>query len=276
MPKLYIILGFAVAFTLALVPSKLSAQTTCPSVPSNTGSVTFSTTIPADGTYKIWTRMRPNSSDVNANSFFLQIGNQCAVKVGDNTAALPVNTWTWVDFRDGDTTQKTIFALSQGSQTLKIIGNEANVHVDKILLITGDDPCIPLNEGNNCTIAATPTLTPTSQPPTLTPLPTGIPTSTPPVSNDTIKPTVSITNPLNGAVVSRRSTVSITALASDNVAIDHVTFSVGGNTSTDYTAPYSYSWSVSGKPNSSYTITTTAYDTSNNTATQTIRVTSNK
>lgn len=125
---------------------------------------------------------------------------------------------------------------------------------------------VALCEGT-CGTVVNPTNTPI---PTLTPTPTKIP------SSDTTKPTVTITNPLNGAVVARRGNVTIAASASDNVGVDRVTFSVGGNTSTVYNAPYSYNWSVAGKPNARYTITVTAYDAANNSASQTITVTSSK
>jgi len=127
-----------------------------------------------------------------------------------------------------------------------------------------------------------PTSTPTpSNSPLATPTPTRTPTPTvtlspTPSTLDTIKPTVSITNPTNGAIVTRRSTVTITATASDNLAVDRVQFSVAGNVHIDYTSPYSYSWSVSGKPNSSYIITAIAYDARGNSASHSISVSSRK
>lgn len=135
--------------------------------------------------------------------------------------------------------------------------------------------------------SVTPTLsipTPTSPLPTFTPIPTLTPTRTPTPfptatiipTSDTTKPTVSITSPQNGVTIRRRSTVTISAGASDNVGVDRVTFTVDGNSSSDYTSPYQYAWSVPGKPNTSYTIRAIAYDTSNNTAVSQISVKSNK
>lgn len=61
-----------------------------------------------------------------------------------------------------------------------------------------------------------------------------------PGSGDTIAPTVSITNPANGAIVARKSTVTITATASDNVGVTRVDFLVNGALQcSDTTAPYS-------------------------------------
>lgn len=98
--------------------------------------------------------------------------------------------------------------------------------------------------------------TPTIVAPTLTPLP-----------SDTIPPTVSITSPLNNAIVTRNSTVTITATASDNIGVTKVEFLVNNSLiCTDTTFSYSCSWKVSGKPNASYTIMARAYDASNNVA----------
>ena len=138
-----------------------------------------------------------------------------------------------------------------------------------------------LSSTNPAYIAIAPLASPTVQQPTIVPstAPTAtdvpVPTDTP-TPPDSTKPTISITSPQNGAIVQRRTDVIISATASDNIGVDHVTFSVGGNTSTDFTAPYSYSWSVAGKPKAKYTITATAYDAANNSASQSISVTSNK
>jgi hypothetical protein len=91
-------------------------------------------------------------------------------------------------------------------------------------------------------------------------------------SVDTTPPTCDITNPTNGATVS--GTVSITVSASDNVAVDRVGISIdGGAYSYDTSAPYSFSWDTTGESNGGHTIDAIAYDTSDNTATDSISVT---
>lgn len=135
-------------------------------------------------------------------------------------------------------------------------------------------PPIPTNTPMPTTILVTPTSTiiPTPTPTRIPPTPT--PTKIP--STDTTNPTVTITSPLNGSTVNRRSNVTINATATDNIAVDRVTFTVASNTSSDYSAPYSYIWSIPGKPNASYTIRATAYDASNNSSVSQIIVKSNK
>src|SRR5215216_6639697 len=92
---------------------------------------------------------------------------------------------------------------------------------------------------------------------------------------DTISPTVSITNPANGASVARRTTVTITATASDNVGVTRVEFLVNGALQcTDTTAAYSCNWSVPNTRNQTYQLQARAFDQAGNTATTSVQVTS--
>jgi Bacterial Ig domain len=80
---------------------------------------------------------------------------------------------------------------------------------------------------------------------------------------DTTPPTVSLTAPADGASASGATTLS--ANASDDVAMDHVSFRVDGKTvNTDSTAPYSYSWDSTTVPDGSHRITALAVDTAGN------------
>lgn len=137
------------------------------------------------------------------------------------------------------------------------------------------------------TSANTPTPGPTSRPsptptskPALTGAPTSTPTRTPTATVDTTSPSVAITNPKTGSIVSRGTTVTITATASDNVRVDRVVFAIigkGGNYNcTDTVSPYSCSWPVPVKPSTLYTIKATAYDSRGNSASAQINVTSSK
>src|SRR5436309_3911105 len=87
------------------------------------------------------------------------------------------------------------------------------------------------------------------------------------VFNDTTPPTVSITSPANGATV--RSTVSVTANASDNVGVVGVQFKLDGANlgGEDTTAPYAVSWNTTTATNGSHTLTVVARDAAGNTAT---------
>jgi len=90
---------------------------------------------------------------------------------------------------------------------------------------------------------------------------------------DTIAPTVSITNPANNAIVARRSTVTITATASDNVGVTRVEFLVNGVLRcSDTTAPYSCNWTVPNVRNRTYQLQARAFDQAGNIGTASIQV----
>lgn len=116
----------------------------------------------------------------------------------------------------------------------------------------------------------TPIPTPTSTP-TVTPTPTPTVTATP--GTDTTAPNVTITNPLNGSSVPRRSNVTFSVTATDNVAISRVEFYINNSrVNTDISSPYSYTWRVKSS-RGIYPLTVKAYDTSNNVTIKTISVT---
>ena len=87
------------------------------------------------------------------------------------------------------------------------------------------------------------------------------------VSNDKTAPTVSITAPAAGGIVS--GTVSVTANATDNVGVAGVQFKLDGvNLSTEVTrSPYSVSWTTTTATNATHTLTAVARDAAGNRAT---------
>ena len=84
---------------------------------------------------------------------------------------------------------------------------------------------------------------------------------------DTTPPTVSITAPTANATVS--STISVSATATDNVAVASVQFQLDGmNLGALLTSPpYTISWNTTTATNASHTLTAIATDTSGNAAT---------
>lgn len=108
--------------------------------------------------------------------------------------------------------------------------------------------------------------------PALVPSPTFVPI-TQPAGSDNQPPTISITAPVNGAIVARNSQITIQANATDNVAVAKVEFLVNGALiCIDTTTPYSCNWKTSGKPNANFTISAKAYDLSNNAAINAVNV----
>jgi hypothetical protein len=90
------------------------------------------------------------------------------------------------------------------------------------------------------------------------------------VMNDATGPTVAITSPANGATVS--AALTVTADASDNVAVSGVQFFVDGVAlgTEDTTAPYSVAWNTAAATDGSHTLTATARDAAGNTTTSAV------
>ena len=92
---------------------------------------------------------------------------------------------------------------------------------------------------------------------------------------DTTPPKVTVTSPANGTRVNHSSTVTIAARATDNRAVSKVEFYVNGVLKcTDTTSSYTCAWAVPSVKGVRYTLTAKAYDSSNNTASATVSVTS--
>lgn len=93
-------------------------------------------------------------------------------------------------------------------------------------------------------------------------------------TRDRVAPTITITSPTTGSTVEGVVTINVTA--SDNVAVTQVSLSVNGVViGTDNVAPYSFSWNSSVVPNGTHTVTATARDSSNNTASYSITLVKN-
>ena len=85
-------------------------------------------------------------------------------------------------------------------------------------------------------------------------------------AGDTTAPATSITSPANNAVVS--SAVSVTATASDDIAVTKVEFWLDGALqTTDTSSPYEWSWNTLSATNGAHTLQSKAYDAANNAGT---------
>ena len=92
--------------------------------------------------------------------------------------------------------------------------------------------------------------------------------SQPPLVSDTTAPTVAWSGPAANSIL--LGTVTLSATASDNVAVGGVQFLLDGNTllgTEDTTSPYSISWNTTTASNGTHTLQARARDTSGNTAT---------
>jgi len=231
--------GFVVlaALVTASVFVPQTATAACAAPNPSYGSASMQLSVSTAGTYRIWTRM--NVPDATNNSVLLEVNGDCFV-IGDS--GITANTWTWVNHQNGTASSKVTASLAAGTTTIKVIGREPNVTLDRVLAVA-DQNCTPNGLGENCMTAS-----------------------------DTTKPSVTITKPADTATVS--GTVSITATATDDTAVSKVEFYVQNQLkATDTTAPFEYSWDADSLANGTYTLSAKAYDPTGNNATDAQAVT---
>lgn len=191
---------------------------------NNFGSLTTNVSVPSSSTYKIWVRM--SAPDTNNNAVQLQVDGGTVVKVGDSS--INPNTWTWVDYKNGNVGDKLSMALSAGTRKITLTGIEPGVKIDRVLIT--DETCQPIGTGENCTII-------TTNPP-------------PPTNDGSVK--MEITSPrANETVVGKKI---VTAMPADNV--ESVSFRVNNVWQyTDDKAPFEWEWDSTKTPNGSASIT---------------------
>lgn len=227
-----ILLGITASVTAASAVLGLggtASAAACTAPGTDYGQVTTSLSVPATATYRVWTRlMVPNTTN---KTYLLEIDGANCYNVGGGS--IPASTWTWVDYHSGSSSSKVQLSLSQGSHSLKLIGNAPGVKVDRVVAVS-DLTCVPTGFGDNCN-----------------------------VPDDNQPPTVTLTAPAEGASVS--GTVSLTASATDNVGVTKVEFYDNSSLiTTDTSSPYGASWNSALVPNGSHLITAKAYDAAGN------------
>jgi hypothetical protein len=213
------------------------ALAACTAPGTDYGAAATSLTAPTTATYRIWTRMMV--PDTSNKTYLLELDGGSCFNVGGGS--FTANTWTWVDYYNGNGSTKVQQSLSQGSHNIKLIGNAPGVKVDRVLAVS-DLNCVPTGLGDNCN-----------------------------VPSDTTAPTVNVTSPTQGALAS--GNVNITASSTDNVGVTKVEFYDNSTLlSSDTTSPYAMTWNSATATNGSHLITAKAYDASGNTNTDAVTV----
>lgn len=220
---------------LGVVVATFSAQpvsAACTAPATNYGSATVKLNVDTTTDYRLWVHMyAPSTTD---DSVLLEVdGGNCYV-VGDG--GVGAKAWMWVNHQNGSTANRITTTLSKGTHTLKLIGREPSVKVDRVMAVS-DQNCTPVNAGDNCISTA-----------------------------DTTKPTVNITSPADGATITGNTTIK--ANATDNTGVGKVEFYVQNQlVSTVKSTPYEYAWNVAGQASGTVTLTVKAYDDAGNVST---------
>lgn len=138
------------SLTLATLAAPANRAQACANTPDPAkGTSTQTISVQSAGTYRIWSRIK--APDTTNNSYYLQIDGGCSIVVGDS-ASIPTNTWTWINYQDGSTSSLSTINLTAGSHQLVTTGREPGVGVDRVELLA-DNTCTPTGTGDNCTPA---------------------------------------------------------------------------------------------------------------------------
>ncbi len=109
------------------------------------GADTLTITVPADGTYRLWSRVKP--TDSADTSYAMQIDASCPISVGGES--LPASQWSWTDDKFDDPSSTINLALTAGAHTLTLTGSSPGLEIDSLMLL-GDLTCVPVGIGDNC------------------------------------------------------------------------------------------------------------------------------
>jgi hypothetical protein len=146
-----IFMAFASFF--AITPHAVYAAA-CTPPGTDYGTVTYTASISAAGTYRIWVRMSAPSTSVN--TVMLDIDSTTCYTIGGSdvptyangaSTYFTNNTTNWINHTSGSVVMSQ--SLSSGSHTIKLIGTGDGVVVDRVLFTT-DDSCTPTGAGDNC------------------------------------------------------------------------------------------------------------------------------
>jgi fibronectin type 3 domain-containing protein len=152
----------------SLIKPPPPAEAACQPTGTTYGTDTMSLSVPSAATYRLWVRLQ--APVITSNSMMVEVDGGTCYNVGDSSS-MPLNSWNWVDYQNGSSSQVMQATFAAGKHSLKLIGTTPGVSVDKVLLLA-DTTCVPTGLGTNCTpvivpLPSTPTsLTATAQSPT--------------------------------------------------------------------------------------------------------------
>jgi hypothetical protein len=221
------------------------------------GMVTATITIPQDGIYRVWTRLKANAAN---NSAIVEVdATSCGVVVGDDDKTTN-NDWQWIDYQAGLPSSKIDLKLNAGSHTLKIIGREDNVVVDRIIFTT-DTACQPSGFGDNCagTTAASVTVVNESSGSSSHQITAQSRGGNPLQVSSSKSANALVAVPNNGKVVVA-GMVTLQPIASDANQVIRVEYYIDGKkVATKETPPFSYTLSSKTYSDGSHTVVSKTY-----------------
>jgi fibronectin type 3 domain-containing protein len=237
-PKLFVAAVFAISVVTGPFLLTGTVAAACNPLDADHGFVTTTVNIPETKTYRVWSRMKV--PDGTYDTYFLEIdGDQCIWVGGPQEP----NRWNWIDFKDHNPDSKINVELSKGQHTLRFIGNDEGVKLDRVIFVS-DHNCTPTSQtGTECDIP-----------------------------EDKTAPSVQLTAPPAGSKIGGERQVA--ANASDNIAVARVEFYVNSvRRHIDTDAPYEFILNTTELQDGDHLLIAKAFDTSGNVGSDSYKVT---
>jgi len=188
---------------------------TCPSVGvTPSGKAIMDVDLNNAGNYHLWLSMMGKGK---ANSIWVMLDGHYCVQAGG--ANMQTGQWQWVDFQNGDPSQKIPAPLiGTGHHTIALIADtsQTGIAVDRILMAT-DASCVPTGNGDACIgVVSVPTDTPTPTPTSVSNNATNVSSTSKPVITTDSLPDGTVGVAYDGTVVATSDipsgTLGMTAL----------------------------------------------------------------
>ena len=141
-------------FMISAIHAPEASAAACTQPSTSYGTVTSTVSVPASGTYRVWTRMAaPDTSnatyllEIDDNNCFTVGGSSVPTYASGATTHFANNSSNWIS-KTASNAQVDLH-LSAGNHKIELIGNAAGVVIDRLVL-TADTACVPTGTGGNC------------------------------------------------------------------------------------------------------------------------------
>jgi hypothetical protein len=108
---------------------------------SDEGAVAYPVDVPEAGEYRLWSRVMKAKGSPVAGRALVQIDDGCPISPWPDVSR--TGQWSW------ESSPAASFQLAAGRHTIRILGNDGTVNLDRFVL-TADEDCVPDYPGESC------------------------------------------------------------------------------------------------------------------------------
>jgi hypothetical protein len=123
------------------IPTWSPRLSPCTTGLSDEGGVAFPVDVPEGGEYRLWSRVMKAKNSPDAGAVLVQVDDACPISPWPELSR--DGQWSWQSTRDAS------FELTAGRHTVRILGGNGSVNLDRIVL-TADEDCVPDYPTESC------------------------------------------------------------------------------------------------------------------------------